>query len=188
VGQFLFFVLGLAIAALPAFAEKADRNKQIDIKAQDGTHDQINRTYELRGNATLTQGTMRLVAERMIVKVDEDGNRTAKLYGSPGNPVSFRQKREGFDDYMEGTADRAEFDDATDVLQLYFNASLKNGGDELRGEYIYYNSATEVLRASAAAPDRKDAPAEGKREVHITLMPRDQGKSAGKPPSRVEKP
>lgn len=163
----------------PASAEKADRNLPIDIKAQDGVHDQLNRTYELRGNATLVQGTMKLVADRMVVKEDDKGNRTAQLFGSAANPVSFRQKREGFSDYMEGFADRAEFDDAADTLKLFSNARLRNGDDELRGEYIYYNSATEVLRASSVPPDaaastRPDAP----REVHITLQPRSPEKKA----------
>lgn len=175
-----FLILTLSVGIVhggPAGAEKADRHLPIDIKAQDGVHDQLNRTYELRGNATLVQGTMKLVADRMVVKEDDKGNRTAQLFGTTVNPVSFRQKREGFPDYMEGFADRAEFDDAADTLKLFSNARLRNGDDELRGEYIYYNSATEVLRASSVAPDAAgSARANAPKEVHITLQPRSPDK------------
>jgi lipopolysaccharide export system protein LptA len=169
-----------ALSAPLALAEKADRERPIEIKAQEGTLDQINRTYELRGNAVLVQGTMRLTAERMIVKEDANGNRSALLFGSATAPVSFRQKREGFDDYMEGFADRAEFDDATDTLRLLSNARLKNGDDELRGEFIYYNSATEVLKASGAPNAARPGADDGQtREVHITLQPRGARDNAG---------
>ncbi len=168
--------IGLAVLAAPARAEQADRNLPIEIRALDVTIDQVNRTYELRGNATLTQGTMRLVAERMVVKEDEQGNRSAQLFGSTAKPVTFRQKREGSNEYMEGFADRAEFDDASDVLQLYSNARLKNGSDELRGDYIYYNSATEVLKASGQAPGTKAATGEAAQDVYFSLKPRSSDK------------
>jgi lipopolysaccharide export system protein LptA len=169
---------GTCCMALPLAAEQADRNLPIEIRALDVTIDQVNRTYELRGNATLTQGTMRLVAERMIVKEDDQGNRTAQLYGTTGKPVTFRQKREGSNEFMEGFADRAEFDDASDVLQLFSNARLKNGTDELRGEYIYYNSATEVLKASGQVPGGKPNTSESGQDVYFSLMPRNADRNA----------
>lgn len=177
------FAAGACCMAPPVAAEQADRNLPIEIRALDVTIDQVNRTYELRGNATLTQGTMRLVAERMVVKEDDQGNRTARLYGAAGKPVTFRQKREGSNDFMEGFADRAEFDDASDVLQLFSNARLKNGTDELRGEYIYYNSATEVLKASGQVPGGKTKTDDAGQDVYFSLMPRnaDRNTAATKP-------
>lgn len=169
---FVMIAFGAAIAIQPALAEQADRSLPIEIRAVDITIDQNNRTYELRGNATLTQGTMRLVADRMLVKEDSGGNRSAQLFGATGKPVTFRQKREASTDYMEGFADRADFDDATDVLQLFSNARLKNGSDELRGEYIYYNSASEVLKASARIPGGASKSTETSQDVYFSLMPR----------------
>lgn len=180
-------VLGVGNLAGLAHAEQADRNQPIEIRALDVTIDQLNKTYELRGNATLTQGTMRLVAERMVVKEDEQGNRSAQLFGAAGKPVTFRQRREGTNEFMEGFADRAEFDDATDILQLFSNARLKNGTDELRGEYIYYNSATEVLRASGQLPGTKAAPTEAGQDVYFSLMPRTNDKKAGTEKARRDK-
>ncbi|MEQ1515384.1 MAG: lipopolysaccharide transport periplasmic protein LptA [Usitatibacteraceae bacterium] len=156
--------LGLALVALvflPAckvWAEQADRTKPINIEFDVATLDQTKRVRTLEGNVVLTQGTMRVSAERMVVKEDEAGFVTAQAFGGPKGQVTFRQKREGTTDVMEGYADRAEFDDQADTLKLLSHARLKSGGDELKGEYIYYNSATEVMQARNAIPDASGSP------------------------------
>lgn len=173
--------LGLPLTALSFFfaanvwAELADRTKPIEIEANVATLDgQNNRLRTLEGNVILTQGTMRLAAERMVVRQDEAGNTTAQVFGGPKGQVAFKQKREGAADYMEGYADRAEFDDQADTLKLFSNARLKSGGDELKGEYIYYNSATEVMQARNALPDAKGAAVSGdtSSRVKITIQPK----------------
>jgi lipopolysaccharide export system protein LptA len=167
-----------------SFAEQADRTKPINIEANSATADQTNRVRTLEGNVILVQGTMRLSAARMIVKEDEDGFVTAQIFGGPSAQVAFRQKREGAEDFMEGFADRAEFDDRNDTLKLFSKARLKNGGDELKGEYIFYNSATEVVQARSAIPDGKSTTDQsgGSGRVNFTIQPRvpEAGKSAPK--------
>ena len=75
---------------------------------------------------------------------------------------------------MEGSADRAEFDDQADTIKLLSRARLKSGGDELKGEYIYYNSATEVMEARKSIPDAKGAalPGSNSGRVKITIQPK----------------
>lgn len=173
--------LGLPLIAIcffftgNAWAELADRTKPIEIEANVATLDgQNNRLRTLEGNVILTQGTMRLAAERMVVRQDDAGNTSAQVFGGPKGQVAFKQKREGVADFMEGFADRAEFDDQADTLKLFSNARLKSGGDELKGEYIYYNSATEVMQARNALPDAKGAPVSesSSSRVKITIQPK----------------
>lgn len=154
-------------------AEQADRTKEIDIEADVATVNEKSRTRTLEGNVVLTQGTMRFTAERMVIK-ESDAGLTALAFGGPSSQVAFRQKREGVNDFMEGFADRAEFDDQADTIKLLSRARLKSGGDELKGEYIYYNSATEVMQARNAQPDTKGAVAAGSNpgRVKITIQPK----------------
>ena len=168
-----FVAIG-SLAAHNVNAEQADRTKQIVIEADVATVNDKNRTRTLEGNVVLTQGTMRFTAERMIVKEDDAGFMTAQAFGGPNGQVAFRQKREGVNDFMEGFADRAEFDDQADTMKLLSRARLKSGNDELKGEYIYYNSATEVMQARSAPPDAKGAPAAGSApgRVKITIQPK----------------
>jgi lipopolysaccharide export system protein LptA len=100
----------------------------------------------------------------------------------------FREKREGLNDFMEGAADRAEFDDKANTLKLFNRAKLKNGTDELSGEYIYYNSVTEVIQALGRIPDAKSDPKAatpaGENRVRIVIQPRaDVAKDSTKTPA-----
>ena len=176
------YCVGLVLATIVFFAatnvcaEQADRTKPITIEYDVLDIDQKTRVRTLEGNVVLTQGTMRFAAERMIITEDETGAVTAQAFGGPRGQVAFKQKREGTADFMEGFADRAEFDDKADTLKLLSRARLKSGGDELKGEYIYYNSATEVMQARNAIPGAKDAPVPGGNSSRptITIQPKTQ--------------
>ncbi|MEI6736876.1 MAG: lipopolysaccharide transport periplasmic protein LptA [Pseudomonadota bacterium] len=161
------------------YAEKADRKKEIEIDAAKQKIDLASNVLILEGNVVLTQGTMRINADKMIVKRDEQEQVFAELFGVNGNQISFREKREGLNDFMEGTADRAEFDDRASTVKLFSRARLKNGNDVLSGDYIYYNSVTEVMLADGRAPDTKQGK-DGKSlaaidtvgRVRIVIQPR----------------
>lgn len=184
-----FLIAFAALSPALATAEQADRNKPTNIEADVATVDQNNRVRTLEGNVILTQGTMRLAAQKMVVKEDDEGYIRAEIFGSAAAQVAFRQKREASDDFMEGFADRAEFDDRADTLKLFSRARLKNGADELKGEYIYYNSATEVVQARNAIPDSKAAPVPGApaNRVNITIQPRVVEQKPSNPTPRESK-
>ena len=167
----ILVAVGLSPAATRA--EQADRTKPINIEFDVATLDQNKRVRTLEGNVILTQGTMRFAAERMIVREDDAGAVTAEAFGGPKGQIAFRQKREGSAEFMEGFADRAEFDDKADTLKLLSRARLKSGADELKGEYIYYNSATEVMQARNAIPDTKgNASPTATTRPTITIQPK----------------
>lgn len=172
--EFALTLLGIFYASHVA-AEQADRTKPIDVEANIATvDDKNNRIRTLEGNVILTQGTMRLTAERVVIKEDEAGFTTAQVFGGPKGQVAFRQKRDNSADFMEGSADRAEFDDQADTLKLLSNARLKSGGDELKGEYIFYNSATGEMQARNVLPDAKGIAVSGGNvgRVKITIQPK----------------
>lgn len=171
--EFVLAAISLLLAA-SAYAEQADRKKQTDIVFDVATVDQNKRVRTLEGNVVLTKGTMRFAAERMVVNEDEAGYVTAQAFGGPNGQVAFRQKREGSSELMEGVSDRAEYDEKADTLKLLSRARLKSGGDELKGEYIYYNSATEVMQVRNAIPDAKGAVATGSNSNRptITIQPK----------------
>ncbi|MCY7388733.1 MAG: lipopolysaccharide transport periplasmic protein LptA [Burkholderiales bacterium] len=167
----------IAVAFLPAtvvYAEQADRNKPITIEGDLVTLDQAKLVRVLEGNVILVQGTLRLTAERIVVKEDAGGAMTAQAFGTPNKQIAFKQKREGSVEWMEGASDRAEFDEKTDTLKLLSRARLKSGGDELKGEYIYYNFTTEVMQVRNAIPDAKGSvtPANLTNRPTITIQPK----------------
>jgi lipopolysaccharide export system protein LptA len=176
--RFSRFSLSICAAMLivcpAAMAEKADRTKPINIEAKRGTIDEANKVRTIEGDVILIQGTMRIAAERMVVKEDTTGNISAQAFGSTAGQITFRQKREGFSDFVDGVADRAEFDDKASTLKLFGRARLTSAGDVAEGEYIYFNTATEVYAIRNSAADDKPGAiqTDTSGRVKITIQPR----------------
>ena len=147
-------LLAVALCCAPAAqAEKADREKNIEFQGDTGGGNAETKTGELVGHVIITQGTMTIQADRVTFKQNADNSLSATAYG---NPVRFREKRDGADDYYEGYAQRIVYDGEKRFVELFDNALLKKAGDEIRSNYISYSAATENFSAEGR-PDAKPA-------------------------------
>jgi len=146
------FALVLCTAGGPALAEKADRSKPWVVEAdRDGVVDLQRQVLVYSGNVVITQGTMVLRAERVEMREMPDGYRAASALGQPGKPATWRQRRDGVDETVEGTADRIEFDGRADTLRFIGNGAvrrLRNGSvaDEITGAQILWDNVSEVFK------------------------------------------
>ena len=104
----------------------------------------------------ITQGTLTIRADRIVFRQNADNSLSATAYG---NPVAFRQKRDGVDEYYEGYAQRIEYDGAKELVELFDNALLKRGQDEIRSNYISYNVGDRGLQGGRARRARPPDPA-----------------------------
>ena len=163
--------------APPGFAEKADRDKPIDLEADTVIVEDAKKTSTYQGNVILTQGTLVIRADKLVVKEDAQGFQSGTAYG---NPANFRQKREGYNEYVEGFASRIEYDSKQDKVQLFTNARMKRNEDEERGNYISYDAKTELFQVIGGA--KTDA---GGGRVHATIQPKVKPNTAA-PPSTIK--
>lgn len=131
------------LAGAPAHAEKADRDKPINLEADRVSVDDAKQIATFEGNVVLTQGTLTIRGNRMEVRQEADGFRHGTTWG---NLAYFRQKRDGYDEYIEGWAERIEYDSKADKVELFTRAMLKRGTDEVRGNYISYDATTEFFQ------------------------------------------
>jgi lipopolysaccharide export system protein LptA len=177
----LLLAVALALAAGGVHAEKADREKDIQVLADRLTADDTKKEAVYEGNVIVTQGTMRITSERIVVREDAEGYRT---YIATGAPVTFRQKRDKIDDWIEGSAQRAEFDDRNDLLKLFNRARLVSSQGELTGDFISYDRSKEFFEVTGAAPGKEPAP--GSR-VKATIIPQKKGPD-GKPLPKADAP
>lgn len=139
----LLISAALLAGYMPAYAEKADKTKPVNLEADTVTMDDINKTSLYMGNVILIQGTLVLRADQVQARQNDQGLQSVTAIG---RPVAFRQKTDGRDEYLEGYADRVEFDNVTSQLELIGNARLRRGQDELRGAQISYNGNTEFYK------------------------------------------
>jgi len=165
------------VVAMPAIAEKGDREKPINFSAEQPAEvDFEKRIGTLRGNVVITQGTMTIRADRIDFKQNPDNSLSATAFG---NPVSFRQKKDDSDEYFEGFAQRAVYDGQKQLLELFDRALLKQGSDEIRSNYVSYNSSTGIFKAEGR-PDAPGVEGPGDR-VRGVFQPRSESPLTGKP-------
>lgn len=131
------------LASLPAQAEKADRDKPINIEADRLNIDDRNKTQVYEGRVRMSQGTMLILANKVVVTQDAEGFQKGVATGGEGGLARYKQKREASNEWFEGEAERIEYDGRRDLTQFFQRAWVKNGQDEARGQYIEYNAVSE---------------------------------------------
>lgn len=140
----------LAATALPAAAEKADRDKPTNIEANKMSSDDARRMNLFEGNVVLTKGTITVRADRIVVHQDADG---FQLTTATGAPVRFRQRQDPKDDkegaWMDGEALRIEMDDRNEKIELFDKARVNRDGDEVTGNYIFVDQRSDFFSVDA---------------------------------------
>ncbi len=168
--------LAAALAAAPAFAEKADRFKPLNVEAdQPGRIDLLNQHVVFNGNVVVTKGTMTIRAGRIEVRETPDGYHSAVALGAPDRPATFRQKRDGVDEWIEGEAERLEYDGKTDTIRFVNKAAVRRlrgstVADEIAGNVVSYDSIAEVFNVTGGAAA---TPANPGGRVRAVLTPRE---------------
>lgn len=163
----------LISAPTKAHAEKADKEKPINYSADTGDVNYQTKIGSLTGNVIITQGTLTIRADKITFKQNPDNSMSASAFG---NPIAFRQKRDGVDEYFEGFAQHAEYDGTKQFLELFDRALLRHGTDEVRSNYITYNAQTELFKAETRppSPDAPQDPAASQR-VRGVFQPKSEG-------------
>jgi lipopolysaccharide export system protein LptA len=181
-----------ALAAGPAWGDKADRNQNINISADSqSTLDLLKQVVEFNGNVVITQGTLTIHADRVELRQSPEGFHSAS---ATGHPATFSQKREGLNETIQGQADRVDYDGRADTVHFIGHAVVRRmrGGamaDEITGNEISYDNVTEVF-AVAGGPSNV-SPANPTGRVRAVLSPppqQDANKPADKTPPAALKP
>jgi len=166
--------------ALPCLAERADRDKPMHLESDQMVVDDAQKISTFIGNVQLVQGTMLIRGDKIVVVEGEDGLKIATVYGEL---ASFRQKREGLDEYVEGYGERIVYNEHTEIVDFYVRARVVREGDDVRGEHITYNQQTEIFRVNSGPAGAGNAPP---KRVRAILQPKPKaGASASAVPDAL---
>lgn len=165
--------LVLGSTSLAAFAEKADKDKPINLEADSANYDDAHQIMIAEGRVLVTKGTLALRASRLEQREDPEGNQFMVATTKVGDRVFFRQKREGLDEFMEGEADRIEYDGRADVVRLSGKAVMRRLrgavlADESTGNLIVFNNTTETMSINGK-PATANTPSQ---RVRMMLSPK----------------
>lgn len=159
----ILWLTGILIS-LSLSAEPGDRQQPLHLEADQVVIDEKQGTSVFSGQVQLKQGSLLMRADKIIVRQDEQGFQTGTLFGEP---ASFRQKREGVDEYIEGYGRRIVYDARQQQLDFYGQARIQRARDQIKGEHIRYNAVTEVFQVDSR-PASDEMP---KGRVRAVLQP-----------------
>lgn len=173
-------LLALLLIAPLAHAERADREKPVTILSDRVSADDRNKVQIFEGRVKLTQGTLEITADKLVVTQDAEGFQKGVATGGKDGLARFRQKKEGKDEYTEGEAERIEYEGRGDVAKLFNRAMTRSGANESRGQYIEYNGYTELYTLTSG-PNASVAKPGGEQTKVIILPKAAASQPAGKP-------
>ncbi len=150
--SFLLMLSSLLLTQSSAFAEKADSQKMTEISSDRSDRNGKTNVSTLTGDVIIIRGTLIVKAARAVM-TESATSTSYVLFSAPGVQVFFRQKRDGGTNlWVEGVADRVEYDDKTEITKFISKADVKylDGTvvtQEQKGEYLSYDSLNDLFIA-----------------------------------------
>lgn len=179
-GLFRTLTLGALLAvAFAAAAEKTDNTKPIRYSANSLDGNETEQTVLLTGKVEVVQGTIVLKADRVVLKQQPDGTYNVS---ATGKPVTFRQKMDNSDEYVDAQALRVEYIGVKELVELYDQAWIKRGKDELRGNFLTYNSGSGAFAGRGTGPTPATSGGDGRVSGVIQPKPKEPAKPDAKAP------
>ncbi len=148
----------LTTGSAAAWAEKADRLRPMTLESdQPCTVNLLKQTSVCSGNVVISQGTLQIRAERLELRETPEGYQMALATGNAAKPATYRQKRDGADETVEGQAQRIDYDSRAGTLRFDGAAVVRRlrgstVADEIQGDQIVWDSTAESFNVRGGAP------------------------------------
>ncbi|MGB2078316.1 MAG: lipopolysaccharide transport periplasmic protein LptA [Vibrio sp.] len=147
------------LAPTSAWALKSDTKQPVYIDSDTQQLDMQKNQVIFEGNVKLTQGTIKINANKVVVYRDGKTGEMTRVIGY-GSPTDFQQK--GDDGKMlKGKGNTLDYKVKEDTITITTNAELQQGKSIIKGSSIVYTIGTQNLKANSS---------EGKR-VSTVLIP-----------------
>ena len=166
-----------------ASAEKADRSRPMTLESdQPCTVSLLKQTSVCSGNVVISQGTLQIRADRLELRETPEGYQMALATGSATKPATYRQKRDGSDETVEGEAQRIDYDSRAGTLRFEGAAVVRRlrgstVADEIQGQQIVWDSTAESFNVRGGAATASN-PGGRVRAVIIPRVPADEAAPA----------
>lgn len=136
------FLAALGLA-WPALALKSDAGQPINIRAASVDVNEKTGVAVYRGNVVMTQGSLRLEADRVDIAMHEGRLERAQAFGKPARLRSVSDTGEE----LKARAARIDYRAKGRVLDLEGEVWLERGGDEFTGATARYELDTQRFSA-----------------------------------------
>jgi lipopolysaccharide export system protein LptA len=160
-----------------AWAEKADRNKPMNIEADSLRYDDLKQVSVFTGRVVLTKGTIVIRGDRLEVRQDPDGFQFGVATGSADTLAFYRQKREALDEFIEGEGETITYDGKADTVTFTRKAQLRRLrgstlADEITGGNIVYANLTDLFTVDGVTNSGPTGALGSGGRVRVMLTPK----------------
>lgn len=156
----LFLILiGLLLPAV-CHGLSTDKDQPIHLEADSVEIDEASGVSVYQGNVIITQGSLKLWADKMWI---HRSNGVTKKIITQGNPTHFRQLMDDSQEEIRGSAKQAEFFLDSDELHLSQDAVLEQAQDRFQSDRIIYLRSKSQVKAGVSA--------QGKERVRVIIEP-----------------
>jgi len=160
-----------------AHAEKADRQQPMNAESDALRYDDARQLSVFTGNVVITKGTIIIRGDRVEVRQDPQGNQFGVVTGSATSQAFFRQKREGLNEFIEGVADRIDYNGQADTVQFQGKAVMRRYrgttlADETAGSLIVYNNGNDTFSVDGGVANRTPSNPSGRVRAVLTPAPK----------------
>ncbi len=137
-------IWGLLFSLSNVYALESDSTQPIDIESATQDFDMQKNTITFNGNVIITQGTIKITADKVVVLRQKGKKEIINAYGKP---ITFHQTLEGGKP-MDGQANQAHYDLGSEFLTLTGNAKLKQLDSSVKANKITYDVKKQQLKAT----------------------------------------
>ena len=162
----------LLAASLPALAKTGDTDQPIHIESDQQSLDMQGNIVTFTGNVVVTQGTIKINADKVVVTrpADQKGKEVIDGYG---NPATFYQMQDNGKP-VKGHASKMHYELQNDFVVLTGNAYLEQLDSNIKGDKITYLVKEQKMQAFSD---------KGKRVTTVLVPSQIQDKSKGQAPA-----
>ncbi len=142
-----------------AVARSGDSGKPINIEADSAEINDATGISVYRGNVEITQGTMRLTGEKVVLEIADE---RVKKITSEGNLSTFKQITDD-GKVIHAEAEIMVYSVSINKIVLTKNAKLTEAGNTLASDRIVFYTDKEIVNAGSST---------GNDRVNITVSPK----------------
>ncbi len=133
----------LLVTSLSVYSLEGDSTQPINIESNTQSFDMEKNTILLNGNVLITQGTIKINADKVVVVRKENEKEKLTAYGKP---VTFHQELEGGKP-VDGKGNEVIYDLGSEFLTLLGSAKLSQLDSSVSADKITYDVKKQQLKA-----------------------------------------
>jgi lipopolysaccharide export system protein LptA len=170
-----FLLLLLILSPTYVWALDSDKEQPIEVEADHAQIDELKGMTQYKGNAIVTQGTLRLEGDIITFYLDKD--KQIKKVIAQGKRAKYQQVQTPGEAPVKARALTMEYHAKSQMVYLIGQGYIWKNGDEFSGPRIEYDIDKNSVNASSQSTNNGEQPKKNGR-IHMIIQPASSKKKA----------